>query len=338
MAIAALFAALGGATIAIVAVSAGTPNGASASATTSAGLTTPTSGPLTPEVACGVKSTSTAAAVDEAAARLIYSGELGGTETRADIGHITTSSALLSALAENNQAAVQSAVHALVYAPAWHIVRLRVLKAGRVVSDIGGPYIIAPVTGTLTWHGKTVGQYVMSVQDDVGYVKLETRFVGIPVEIYRNGSPLMGTVSRPPRSITNGQAVGIAGASYQARVMDLNAFPTGKLQVALMVPKPGPAAQKQSCATIRLTTWGSIAKDIAARFSPLAPHYKDLVSVLRATTGFRAYVTVGSQRVAGEIYPRKLPASGSVSLVGRSWSMFSWSPAPGVRIYLLTSP
>ena len=40
---------------------------------------------------------------------------------------------------------------------------------------VSGPYVIAPVTGSLRSGGKVIGSFVMSVQDDVGFTKLETR-------------------------------------------------------------------------------------------------------------------------------------------------------------------
>lgn len=140
---------------------------------------------------CGPASAATIASVDAAVAQGIYAAEIHSSEVNADIAHVTASQALLSALASNNGAAVYSAVHSIVYTPHWHIVRLRVVKAARVVADVGGPDVIAPVSGALRWKGKTIGTYVMSVQDDIGYVKLVSRFIGVPVDLYRNGSFLM---------------------------------------------------------------------------------------------------------------------------------------------------
>jgi hypothetical protein len=269
-----------------------------------------------------------------AAARRIYSGELHGGETRADISHVTRSQALLTAMAGSNPAAVKAAVHGLVYAPHWHIVRLRVLKGGNILADVGGPYIIAPVTGTLRWHGRAVGSYVMSVQDDAGFVKLVSRFIGAPIDIYRNGSFLMGTLKPAPHVVSAGATVTIAGSAYRASVIQVKSFPSGPLEVALFAKEP--ATVSGSCATVRSEAWGSVAAHIAARFKPLPPHYKDLVDIVRMMTNGIALVRVGSKQLAGGHGPTRLPLSGIVTYRGRPWSVFSFEPVPPARIYVLT--
>jgi hypothetical protein len=284
--------------------------------------------------ACGSASADAASAVEMAAARHILAGELHGAEVRADIGHITSSQALLSAMAGSNPATVQAAVHALVYAPHWHIVRLRVLKGGKVLADVGGPYIIAPVTGTLRWHGRTVGRYVMSVQDDVGFVKLVSRFIGAPIDIYRSGSFLMGTLKPAPTTPSNGTTVTIAGSTYRASVMHAGAFPSGSLEIALFTKEP--AASSRSCAAVRSAAWGNVAAHIAARFKPLPPHYKDLVDIVRSATNGVAFVRAGSRQLAGSHGPARLPLGGTVTYRGRSWAVFSFEPVPPARIYVLT--
>jgi hypothetical protein len=283
---------------------------------------------------CGRASAAAISAVDVAAARRIYAGELHGGEARADIGHVTSSEALLSAMAASNPAAVQAAVHALVYAPKWHIVRLRVLKAGKVLADIGGPYIIAPISGTLRWQGRTVGSYVMSVQDDVGFVKLVSRFIGAPIDIYHNGSFLMGTLRPAPRAVSTGATVTVAGHSYLANVMQAGAFPSGSLEISLFAKQP--AAASGTCTMVRSAAWGSVAAHIASRFKPLPPHYKDLVDIVRLTTNGFAVVRAGSRQLAGGRGPARLPLSGTVTYRGRSWSVFSFEPVPPARIYVLT--
>jgi len=290
-----------------------------------------------PSSSCGRKSASTIAAVDATAAQAIYAGELRGSEVSADIAHITGSQALLSALARNDRAAVYAAVHAIVYTPRWHIVRLRVARAGRVIADVGGPDVIAPVSGTLSSRGRTVGSYAMSVQDDAGYVKLVSRFIGVPIDLYRNGAFLMGTLEPAPAKVTTGSSLALAGNTY-TDVLSTRAFPTGTLRVALLVPAPSPALAAMSCASVRLAAWGSVALHVAARLSPLPAHYRDLVHILRGTSGGLVYVRSGFAQLAGGAGPARLPNRGAVRYAGRSWSLFSWEPVRSTRIYFLTRP
>jgi hypothetical protein len=302
------------------------------------GASAPRIAPAPASTSCGAASTATIADVDEIEARGIYEGELHGREVSADIAHVTGSQVLLSALASNNTAAVYEAVHTIVYTPHWHIVRLRVLQAGRVVADVGGPDVIAPISGTLRSRGRKVGTYVMSVQDDAGYVKLMSHFIGIPTDLYRSGSFLMGTVRPAPAKPSAGAWVDVRGSTYVVDVLHTQAFPSGNLDVALLVPKPASKLSDSSCASVRLAAWGSVAIHIAARLHPLASHYATLVSVLQDTTGGLAYVRAGSRRLAGGAGPTRIPRHGTVTYAGRTWSVFSWEPAPPARVYFLTPP
>jgi hypothetical protein len=48
-------------------------------------------------------------------------------------------------------------------------------------------------------------------------------------------------------------------------------------------------------------------------------------------------VRIGIRPIAGSegIGPAALPLSGTVSYLGRTWSVFSFAPTPPARIYLL---
>ncbi len=284
---------------------------------------------------CGPATSSTIAGVDESVARRIYAAELRGYEVKADVGHITGSAELLAALQTSNQAAVYSAVHAIVYAPSWHIVRLRVLQKGRVLADVGGPNIISPVSGVLHARGKPVGSFVMSVQDDLGYTKLVSRFIGTPIDLYRGGSLVMGTLLPPPNSPSNGESLTVGRVQYETLVFNTKAFPTGTLKVALFVPASAGGLARQSCATVRSAAWGAIASHVAARFTPLAGHYEDFAHTLQGVSDGLVFVRSGSTRLAGT-GPSRLPGTGTVKYRGRTWEVFSWKPVPSARIYFLT--
>jgi hypothetical protein len=286
--------------------------------------------------ACGAASAAAVAEVDEIAARGIYNGEIHSREVRADAAHVIGSQALTSALASNDTAAVYDAVHTIVYTPHWHIVRLRVLKAGRVLADVGGPDVIAPVSGTLRWKGKRVGGYVMSVQDDLGYVKLVSRFIGVPLDLYRSGSFVMGTLQPAPTRVRRGSSIDVHGSTYTVDLLSAQAFPSGRLDVALFVETPTSKAASASCASVRLAAWSGIALHIAARFKPLATHYSSLVQTLQGTSGGLAYVRSGSRRIAGGAGPARIPRQGAVTYAGHTWRVFSWEPAPATRVYFLT--
>ncbi len=284
---------------------------------------------------CGPATSAAIVSVDEYVARRIYLAELGGYEVRADVAHITGSTELLAALRASNQPAVYAAVHQIVYAPYWHIVRLRVVQRGRVLADVGGPDIIAPVSGTLRVKGKVIGSFVMSVQDDLGYTKLVSRFIGVHIDLYRGGSLVMGTLQPQPNSPSNGESLTVGHGNYRALVFNTAAFPTGTLKVALFVPAPVGVPAARSCAAVRTATWGSIATHVAARFTPLAAHYEDFRHTLQGVSDGLVFVRSGSARLAGA-GPSRLPAGGTVEYRGRRWEVFSFAPTPPARIYFLT--
>lgn len=290
---------------------------------------------------CAAATAATIAAVDSKVAEGIYSGETHGNAMRVDVAHVTGSRQLTSALQSSNAAAVYAAVHTIVYTPRWHIVRLRVVENGRVLADVGGPHIIAPISGTLRLKGRRVASFVMSVQDDIGYVKLVSRFIGVPIDLYKtppaHGSFLMGTLQPAPAPpVSGGELVTVRGSSYRSSLLNAAAFPSGTLKVALFVRAPSASQAKHSCTAVRVSEWGSVARHIAARFKPLAAHYNYLVETLRGTTGGLAFVRAGSRRLAGDAGPARIPHSGTVKYAGRSWSVFSWEPVPPARIYFLT--
>jgi hypothetical protein len=283
---------------------------------------------------CGTASATTVAAVQTLVAKRIYAGELRGTETLLDAARVRGYGPLLAALESGQPAAVAGAVHALVYKPHWHIVRLRVLRGNRVMADVGGPYVTAPVSGTLRAHGRQLGRYVMSVQDDLGYVKLVTRFIGVPIELYQHGSVVMGTLHPAPPAPQDRATVRAAGTSYLVRNLALRAFPESPLQASLFVPA---AWSARSCTALRLATWGDVARHVAARLHPLSAHYQDLAGVLRAVSGGRVLVRAGSRQLVGG-GPRRLPLTGPVRYAGTRWQVYSWAPQAGQRVYFLTPP
>ena len=289
-------------------------------------------------VACGPAALTTVSSFDATVANNIYSGELGGSETKIDLGHVTTASDLLAAVAAGNSVSTLTAVKRIVYHHFWHIVRLRVLDpGGKLLADFGGSYVIAPVTGALRSSGNVIGSFVMSVQDDVGFTKLETHAVGDPIAIYVAGRRVAELGADFPAIEPTASAMALDGAQYGIVALHYNAFPTGTLDALLAVPQPTAQLQAQTCAAVALAETERVVKRIASRFHPLAARYGNFVETVHAETGALVVVRIGLRAIAGSEGPgpAALPQSGTVAYQGRTWSVFSFEPTPPARIFVL---
>src|ERR1017187_3416215 len=236
-------------------------------------------------VGCGASTLATISTVDAMVATNIYLGELGelgDVETMKDLDHVTGAADLLAAVAADNRSATQKAVKRIVYHSFWHIVRLRVLDtAGRVLADFGGPYVIAPVTGVLrSAGGVVVGGFVMSVQDDLGFAKLERRFVGDPIGIYVHGKRAVERGGRFPDLAPGEASVTLGGVVYSTVMRTYNAFPNGTLSAVIA------------------GALGRVAERIAMLFHPLTGNYPAFVGTAGFYTGAIVVVRIGPRTIA----------------------------------------
>jgi hypothetical protein len=290
--------------------------------------------------ACGTQTIATIAGVDSRVANNIYRGELTGGETQKDLVHVTTEPALLAAVAADNRSATFRAVQRIVYHHFWHIVRLRVLDAsGRLLADVGGPYVIAPIDGTLQSGGRSIGSFVMSVQDDLGFAKLERRAIGDPIGIYLNGRLAVTWGAKFPAAAPAATSLTLDGVVYSTVALTYNAFPAGTLTAVIAMPLPLASLSAQPCTAVVVGQVGLIAERLALRFHPLAASYPNYAITVHADTGAMVVVRIGLRAIAGAEGPgpAALPLSGTVTYQGRNWSVFSFAPTPPARIYILVA-
>jgi hypothetical protein len=247
---------------------------------------------------------------------------------------------LLSALEGGSRAAISQAVTSLVYSHT-HVVRLRVTRGSQVLADVGGPQILAPVSGTLYRNGRTLGRYVLSVQDDLGYVKLVSRFIGVPLVLSRGSHALSieGATSPGPAAIPAHGAVSYRGRSYQAFSVPAQAFPSGQLRISLLVPVPG-SLSRQSCSAIKVAELGRVAERVSRRFSLGPSNFGSYIRATAPLTGGLIYIRAGSHQLAGSSQPgpANLPSQGTVRYHGSSYGVSSFtaaSEAGQVRVYQL---
>jgi hypothetical protein len=290
--------------------------------------------------ACGTAGPETLAQTIGWVARRIYTGEIHSPETIKDRLQVETYEPLLHAVAKGNKAAIKAAVTSLVYSHT-HIVRLRVLTGKKLLADVGGPYILAPLYGTLTLHGHIIGHYVMSVQDDVGYVKIETRFIGTPV-VLRTGAknvPIEDLLTPGPVKIPEHGPVTYKHVVYQAYSFEANRFPSGPLRISVLVPLPAGLAE-EPCSVIKSSELAVVARRISGQLSLSPGNFQTYVDLVRTDTNGLLYVRAGSHQFAGSTRPgpAKLPLHGTVRYHGGTYEVFSFS-APSsvgkVRIYAL---
>ncbi|HTA05509.1 MAG TPA: hypothetical protein VK774_04030, partial [Solirubrobacteraceae bacterium] len=232
------------AALSVAAPAAADPAAGAGAPPASASASTPAQTP-TAQAPCGAHAPEELATTAGTVAERIYAAEVHSSETDSDKRQIETYAPLLSAVESGDKAAIQTAVHSLVYSHT-HIVRLRVDRGSELVSDIGGPYILAPVTGRLRSHGKEIGHFVFSVQDDLGYVKLETRFIGAPLVLRTEAGqvPVEGLLNPGPTSIPDHGPVAYHGATYEAYSFNAAAYPSGRLRVSLLLPVSGALATR----------------------------------------------------------------------------------------------
>jgi hypothetical protein len=289
---------------------------------------------------CGAQAPETLATTAGGVARRIYEGELAGSETLSDQRQVEGYAPLLNAVASGKRAAIAAAVTSLVFSHT-HIVRLRVTRGASVLADVGGPEILAPVAGTLRLHGRAIGHYVLSVQDDLGYVKLVRRFLGVAL-VMRAGTrqvPVEGLLRPGPPRIPDHGPVAYRGRTYEAFSFDARSFPGGPLRVSLLVPLSGSLAA-MSCPQIRAAELGHAAQLISRRFRLTPASFSTYIELVRTLTGGLLYVRSGTRELVGSTRPgpARLPRSGPLSYRGRAYLVSSFS-APSslgpVRIYHL---
>ncbi len=183
---------------------------------------------------CGATSEDTVVKTLSHIASLIYAGEAGQRAT-AEVRRVQRDPALLSAVAARNPAATRRAVEGLLN---QHIVRLRVSAGGQLLSDVGGPYVLAPVSAPLRLGGRTIGSLVLSIQDDEGYKRLAGRLAGLDVLMYMGSALVKNSLGPNPGTVPASGPYRYRGRDFQVFTINASAFPSGPLTIRVLIPIP----------------------------------------------------------------------------------------------------
>jgi hypothetical protein len=165
----------------------------------------------------------------------IYQEELHSPDVTATLRHIEDSTEFQHAVAAGNATAARAAIIGF-FGQHIHVVRVRVTIGSKLLIDEGGPFVLAPVHGTLRSGGRVVGHFEMAIQDDAGYLKLAHLFTGAEVLMRTGARQVMGTLSPGPATVPDRGEVAYRGRTYQAYSFTGEAFPEGPLRISLLQP------------------------------------------------------------------------------------------------------
>ncbi|HEV3319916.1 MAG TPA: hypothetical protein VG053_09365 [Solirubrobacteraceae bacterium] len=183
---------------------------------------------------CGHTPTDTVVNAIGRVARLIYAGEVGA-RARAQAYRVQHNQPLLQAVAAHDPAATRLAIEGLLNE---HIVRLRVSAGGRLLSDVGGPYVLGPVHAPLRLNGRRIGSVVLSIQDDEGYKRLAQRLAGLDVLMYMGSRLVKNSLGPAPGTVPAGGSYRYRGRTFRVYTLHVEAFPSGPLRIAVLIPIP----------------------------------------------------------------------------------------------------
>jgi hypothetical protein len=173
-------------------------------------------------------------------ARLIYISE-GGPHALVQVQRAQHNQALLRAVAAREPEATRLAIDDLL---TEHIVRIRVSVGGQLLSDVGGPWVLAPVRAPLRLNGREIGSMVLSIQDDEGYKRLAQRLAGLDVLMYMRSAGsthlelVKNSLGPDPGSVPASGVYHYRGRTFRVFTLHAQAFPSGPLRIVALIPIP----------------------------------------------------------------------------------------------------
>ncbi len=169
-------------------------------------------------------------------AERVYQAEHAGSKAELLRGVVERSRAFDEAVIAGNARATRAAIVGF-FRSHLHVVRVRVIRGGKLLVDVGGPHVLGPITGVVRGaHGRVVAHFEMAIQDDLGFTLLARTFTGAQSVLRVGGREAMGTLRPGPASIPSRGEVSYGGRRYEAYSFDGEAFPSGTLRISLLYP------------------------------------------------------------------------------------------------------
>jgi hypothetical protein len=164
--------------------------------------------------------------------RRIYRAAAHGVTVGEALARVRKSATLAAAASSSDSAATGDALRALL---AGQIVRIEVIKDGKVLASAGSGTAIAPVHGSLPGTGAS---FALSTQAAHSYLDVTKQVTGAEVVLYQAGKRIAGTIPGPPAAdLPRSGRISYAGHTYEVATLGGASYPTGRLRIALLIPR-----------------------------------------------------------------------------------------------------
>ncbi len=169
-------------------------------------------------------------------AERVYYAEHAGSKAELLRSDVERSRAFREAVLAGNAKATRAAIVGF-FRSHLHVVRVRVIREGKLLVDVGGPHVLGPIAGVVrNAHGRVAARFEMAIQDDLGFTLLARTFTGAQSVMQVGAHEVMGTLHPGPASIPKRGRVSYDGSDYEAYAFDAEAFPSGTLRISLLYP------------------------------------------------------------------------------------------------------
>jgi hypothetical protein len=150
-----------------------------------------------------------------------YQEQVHGPAAVQALHSLATDPTLLRLLAEPNLSAARSYIHTQYWGIwyHWHVSRMRIMRGSQTISTQGVPFVLPTIHTTMhAADGRSLGTVYVSMQDEIGFVRLMHREYPVQVVIRGSGGELRTSMySAAFAKLPSSGSVRLGGQSYVVR-------------------------------------------------------------------------------------------------------------------------
>ena len=98
--------------------------------------------------------------------------------------------------------------------------------------------MLGPVGAGLRLHGRPIGSFVLSIQDDEGYLRLTRRLVGLKVLMRTRAGIVRNDLGPDPGAVPASGSYSYRSEGFRVVTFTAGAFPSGPLTINVLIPIP----------------------------------------------------------------------------------------------------